>query len=90
MQILAAVGAAIMLLVSFLLGFAVLAVVTGLLVIAVIAIRTRIVWLQWKKKRQTVAAGSTAGSEADPDEPGATRPGQTIEAEYTVVSRRQR
>ena len=74
-HLLSLVAAAVVAVVAFLLGAVLLAVVVGLLALGVLAFSLRLWWLR-RKLSQTRAA-----EEGQP---------QIIEAEYTVVERRQR
>jgi len=80
-QLLAAIGAAAGLVISFILGFFALAIVAGFVVVGMLVVGIRVAWLRrrWRMHLQNI---DTA--------PAAPTRGETLDAEYKVVSRKRR
>jgi predicted lipid-binding transport protein (Tim44 family) len=80
-QVLAALGAAIGLVVSFVLGLFALAIVAGVILLLALVLGIRVAWLRRKWRQQAAEMGKT--------EPP-TGSGETLEAEFEVISRNRR
>lgn len=87
-QVLTAIVAALVMVAGFMLGIVALVVFAGIALIAWLALWLRARWLGRGKKDPTQPSGQ-ANHPQGRRPSGQARGGQTIEAEYTVVSRRQ-
>ena len=79
-QLLAAVGAVAGLVISFILGFFVLAIIAGVVIVGVIIVGIRMAWLR-RRWRQNIQETDTVQQ--------APENGETLEAEFEVISRRR-
>jgi fatty acid desaturase len=82
--VLAAVGAALVAAAAFFLGFIALVVALGLGLLIWIGFVLRLKWLRYRMRK----TGVDPLAEAQRRTPGQAAPREYIEAEYTVVSRR--
>lgn len=86
MKIIGGIIAAAGMVAAFVLGFVALAVIAGLVVLFVAVFSLRIAWLKrkWRQQQPDIdQAGISRPEQAQPDN-------DSIEADYTVVSRRRR
>ncbi len=81
LQLLAAIGAAAGLVISFILGFFALAIIAGVVLIGMLVVGIRVAWLRrhWRKHMQQADTSDHAPAS-----------GETLDAEYKVVSRHRR
>ena len=85
-RIIAVIIGTLVLVGSFMIGIFALLVVAGVGLIAGIAIWLRVIWIKHKLRKSGVDPSATINP-SRPDQPGDS--GQVLEAEYTVVSKRE-
>lgn len=83
MRILATILVALALTGAFMVGIAALAIVAGLGLIAGLALWARIAWIRHKLRQQGMDPTADRTARRSPSE------GEVIEAEYTVISKRE-
>jgi len=79
-QLLAALGAIVGLVVSFILGFFALAIIAGFVLVGMLVIGIRVAWMKRRLEREMKV-------QATVEQP--TESGETLDAEFEVISRTQ-
>jgi len=80
LQLLALIGALVVLGLAFVLGFVVIAVLAGIAVVALLVLRLKMSWRKWRGGPELIPRNA-------PQESSTSHQATIIEAEYKVVSR---